>query len=72
MTVRLNTYVDKLKVKMKGAPRAPYILCFSKGVIKDIASNRENISSVKYLMDNFPIYSHIHAEDIFGITCIKK
>ena len=70
VTVRLNIYVDKLKVKMKGAPRAPYILWLSKYVIKDIASNRENISSVKYLMDNFPIYSHIHAEDIFRI--IKK
>ena len=41
--------------------------CISKDIVEDIVSRRKEISSVSYLMSNFPIFSKAVAEEILNI-----
>ena len=65
---KLQNYFTSLKKsKNKYVQQRSGWQCINKDTVEDIVSKREEISSVSYLMSNFPIFSNAVAEEILQI-----
>ena len=72
VSLRMVENLEKLFVLMKKSEKKSAKLrsgwqYITKDILEDIVSRREEISSVSYLMTNFPIFSIAVAEEIFKI-----
>ena len=72
VSLRMNENLQKLVASMKQCKKKYAQLrsgwrCISKDLVEDILSRKKEISSVSYLMSNFPIFSKAVAEEILKI-----
>ena len=72
VSLRMKENLQKLFASLKQSRKKYAQLrsgwqCISKDIVEDIVSRRKEISSVSYLMSNFPIFSNAVAEEILNI-----
>ena len=56
ITECLEQYVVSLRKERKFAQLQPGCQCLSRDILQEIVSKRQDISSVSYLMANFPVF----------------
>lgn len=63
----LANYLSSLKTEGKPVKLRSGLQCINSDILKEIVSKRQEISSVSYLMANFPVFSKAIAEEILKI-----
>ena len=67
ITENLGHYVMSLKKEKKFAQLRSGCQCLSRDILQEIVPKRKDITSVSYLMANFPVFSKVIAEVILEI-----
>ena len=67
ITENLGQYFMSLKKEKKFAQLRSGCQCLNRDILQEIVSKRNDITSVSYLMANFPVFSRAIAEVILEI-----
>ena len=67
ITENLGQYFMSLKKEKKFAQLRSGCQCLNRDILQEIVSKRKDITSVSYLMANFPVFSRAIAEVILEI-----